>query len=302
MARAGTVSTTVRPLVLEDAPVVGQIIAVAFNEVFRRHGFASPFSSIEVGQRLAALYASYSESQGFVAETEGRIVGSGFLHVRGDRAGIGPVTVDPSAQGVGAGRAIMQRLLEESGHCSSVRLFQDAFNNASFSLYSKLGFVARDVLVALEAEDPQPEPIPNTAEVRLMTGADLDEVTALDTRVTGLARRADFGLLLGFGSHLVCQRDGRIVGYLCRLALENESFLGPAAAEGLDDLKSLLYHAAQMPGARAARVRLFASQPESVQYAMESGYKVGTLSTYMVRGEWKPFDGVCAIAMFPEAM
>jgi predicted N-acetyltransferase YhbS len=302
MAKASRVSSSVRPIVPEDAPVVGEIIAVAFNEVFQRHGFPPQFPSVETGQRLAALYAGYSDTQGFVAEGNGRIVGSGFLHVRGDKAGIGPVTVDPRVQGAGAGRAIMHRLLEESRHCSSVRLIQDAFNSVSFALYSKLGFVPRDVVPVLEAEDPRPQPIANGADVRNMTPADLDEVAALDTRVTGLARRCDFDLLLGFGSHLVCQRGGRIVGYLFRLALGDVNHLGPAAAEEADDLKSLLHHAAQMPGAKAARIALPASQTEVVQYAMDSGYKVGHISTYMVRGEWQPPEGVCAIALFPEAM
>ena len=302
MARADSVSTTIRPIAPGDAPVVGEIITVAFSEVFQRHGFLSPFPTVEAGQRLATLYAAYSGTQGFVAERDGRIVGSAFLHVRGDRAGIGPVTVDPRAQASGAGRAIMHRLLEESQRCSSVRLVQDAFNNVSFSLYSKLGFVPRDVVPNLVAEDPRPQPVANGTEVRLMTVADLDEVAALDTRVTGLARRCDFELLLAFGSHLVCQRGGRIVGYLCRLALEDVNHLGPAAAEEPDDLKSLLYHAAQMPGARAARIGLHASQPELVQYAMDSGYAVDHLSTYMVRGDWQPPKGVCAIAQFPEAL
>jgi GNAT superfamily N-acetyltransferase len=302
MARAGTVKTTVRPIVLEDALVVGEIMASAFNEVFQRHGFAPPFPSVEAGKRLVALYAVYPEAQGFVAERNGRIVGSGFLHVRGDRAGIGPVTVDASAQGSGAGRAIMYRLLEESRQCSSVRLTQDAFNNVSFSLYSKLGFVPRDVLLPLAAEDPRPQPMANAAKVRLMTADDLDEVAALDTRVTGWARRCDFDLLLGFGPHLVCERAGRMVGYLCRMALDGVDYLGPAAAEEPDDLKSLLYQAAQMPGARAARISLHASQPELVQYAMDSGYAVTHLSIYMVRGDWQPPNGVCAIAHFPEAV
>lgn len=302
MTRAGTVSTTVRPIVLEDASVVGEIMACAFNDVFQRHGFPPPFPSIEAGRHLAALYAVYSETQGLVAERNGRIVGSGFVHVRGDKAGIGPVTVDPEAQGSGAGRAIMYRLLEESRACSSVRLTQDAFNNVSFSLYSKLGFVPRDVVLALAAQEPRPQAVANEGKVRLMTAADLDGVAVLDTRVTGLARRCDLDLLLGFGPHLVCERANRIVGYLCRLSIGDVSYLGPAAAEEPDDLKSLLYHAAQMPGRRAARIGLHASQPELVQYAMESGYAVVNLSTYMVRGDWQPPNGVCAIAHFPEAV
>jgi predicted N-acetyltransferase YhbS len=302
MAKADTTSATVRPIVLDDAPVVGAIMAGAFNDVFQRHGFPPPFPSVEAGRQLAALYAVYPETQGFVAERNGSVVGSGFVNVRGDKAGIGPVTVEPGAQGSGAGRAIMYRLLEESRHCSSIRLTQDAFNNVSFSLYSKLGFVPRDVVCALVAQDPRPQPVANAGKVRFMTAADVDEVAALDTRVTGLARRCDLELLLGLSQHVVCERADRIVGYLCRLAFGDVNYLGPAAAEQPDDLKGLLCHVAQMPGARAARISLHASQPEVVRYAMESGYAVASLSTYMVRGDWQPPKGVCAIAQFPDAL
>ena len=42
-----------------------------------------------------------------VAERDGEVLGSAFIDERAVVAGVGPVTVDPSAQDAGTGRALM---------------------------------------------------------------------------------------------------------------------------------------------------------------------------------------------------
>ena len=63
-------------------------------------------------------------------------------------AGIGPISVDPDMQNSGAGRAMMQHMLERvaANGFSGVRLVQTAYHNRSFSLYAKLGFEIREPL------------------------------------------------------------------------------------------------------------------------------------------------------------
>jgi len=285
-----------------DVPAVGQVIAVAVNDVCHRHGFPSPWPRPETAERMTGFYVSYPEARGFVAEENGRLVGSGFAHVRADKASIGPVTVAPEAQGSGAGRAIMERLLEETRECSSVRLIQDAFNNVSFSLYSKLGFVPREVVARFVAESPRPKAPESSLVVRDMTTADLDSVAALDERKTGMRRRPDFALLLSLGSQLVCERDGCLTGFLCRVPADGECMLGPGAAETIDDLRALLCAAVRVPGPARVRFWVTARQDELVRYAFDAGFLISSLSTYMVKGEWQPPPGPHFMAMFPEAI
>ena len=292
----------IRPMTAADVPVVGKLIAVAFNDVFQRHGFPAPWPEPQEAEVVPSLYASYPGARGFVAQRDGRVVGSGFALVRGDNAGIGPVSVAPEAQGSGAGRAIMECLLEEVRDCSSVRLIQEAFNTVSFSLYSKLGFVVRDVAPLLVAENPQPKPPANPPAVRPMTPSDLESVAALDERLTGMCRQRDFALLLGFASQLVCERDGRLTGFLCRAPFGDSTLLAPAAAEELDDLKALLCRVVQLPGPRLTHLRPTASQPEVLRYVFDSGFVISNIGTYMVRGEWQPPRGAHLMAMFPEAI
>ena len=293
---------SIRPIAAADVSAVGEIIAVAFNDVFQRHGFPTPWPDPQAALIMPSLYISYPGARGFVAQRDGRVVGSGFALIRGDNAGIGPVSVAPEAQGSGAGRAIMERLLEEVRDCSSVRLIQEAFNNISFSLYSKLGFVVRDVAPLLVAEDPQPRPSANPPTVRPMTPADLDSVAVLDERITGMRRRADFAYLLSLASQLVSERGGRLTGFLCRALLGDATLVAPAAAEELDDLKGLLCQAMQLPGPRLTHLRLTASQPEVLRYVFDAGFVISNVGTYMVRGEWQPPRGAHLMAMFPEAI
>jgi len=51
---------------------------------------------------------------GFVAELDGRVVGSSFLDERNPISGVGPITVDPQVQNHGIGRRLMLAIMERS--------------------------------------------------------------------------------------------------------------------------------------------------------------------------------------------
>jgi hypothetical protein len=127
-------------------------------------------------------------------------------------------------------------------------------------------------------------------------------VAALDERLTGMRRQQDIALLLGFATQLVCERDGRLTGFLCRAPFGDSTLLAPAVAEGPDDLKALLCGAVRLPGPRLTHLRPTASQPELLRYVFDAGFVISNVGTYMVRGEWQPPRGAHLMAMFPEAI
>ena len=96
-------TVTIRHMLAEDIPRVGAVMVAAFNDLFRRHGYPEPFPSPAAGTSIAQGYARLEPNECFTALQDGQIVGSGFIHLRGDTAGIGPITIDPSAQAQGAG-------------------------------------------------------------------------------------------------------------------------------------------------------------------------------------------------------
>ena len=115
---------TLRAGTSSDAEACGEICFKAFTEVSDRHGFPGPFPRLEFAIRVVSVQLSEPNYYAVVAEIDGQIVGSNFLDERSDVAGVGPITIDPSAQGSGVGRMLMEDVLKRASErrFPSVRL------------------------------------------------------------------------------------------------------------------------------------------------------------------------------------
>src|SRR5215471_8638068 len=141
----------VRPVLANDAAECGRIIYAAFAEIAKQHNFPPDFPSVDVATGAASMLIAHPGFHGVVAEEDGRIVGSSFVDLRSQIAGIGPITVDPEAQNQGIGRSLMQAIMEHAGdNHSGIRLVQAAYHNRSLCLYTRLGFVTREPLSLLQ--------------------------------------------------------------------------------------------------------------------------------------------------------
>jgi GNAT superfamily N-acetyltransferase len=285
-----------------DVTRAGEVIVAAFNDVFARHGFPQPFPSPEVGIGLARGYLRLEPQECFVAVEGGQIVGSGFLHLRGETAGIGPITVDPACQTKGVGKEIMMTVIRAGRHCPSLRLVQDAFNVASFSLYSKLGFVSYGTVLSLAGQDLQAPARTRGITIREMTAGDTTKVATLDAKLTGITRPRDMHYFLSQSPQLVGLVEGKLAGYLCLLRTDRGTFLGPAAATEPAILRALVTHALESEQGKMLRMRLPSRHTEIFRDLMKLGFRLETMQTYMVRGPWKPPKGVDLLALFPEAL
>lgn len=297
-------SLTVREMREADVPRVGAVMVAAFNDVFRRHGYPEPFASLDVGTALAAGYLRLEPEGCFTAVRDGEIVGSGFVHPRGDTAGIGPITVDPAAQAQGAGRALMRAVMDVP--CPSLRLVQDAFNAVSFPLYVTLGFAACGTIASLVRPATPGRDLPAESaadlEIRDWQPADFDPLCAIDTRLTGIARPGDLRFFQSKPPQIAAWRRGRPVGYLCLLRTTAGTFLGPAAAVDEAALHALIDTAARREAGRTLRMRFPARHAALLRALLAAGFRVENLQTYMVRGPWTPPRGVELLALFPEAL
>lgn len=297
-------TVTIRRMQEGDIPRVGAIMVSAFNDVFRRHGYPEPFSSVEIGTSLARGYLSLEPEQCFTASQngqDGQIVGSGFLHLRGNSAGIGPITVDPICQIKGIGRAIMQAVIDAGSQCRSLRLVQDSFNVVSFPLYTKLGFVVRGTAASLVGHEVHATRA-ESVEIRECTAQDIGTLAALDTELTGIERGQDFHYFLNQPPQLIGFVAGKPAGYLCCLRTGAGTFLGPAAATEQSVLRALILRAAELEQGKALRMRFPTRHAELLQELLALGFQVESLQTYMVRGPWEVPPGVDLLALFPEAL
>ena len=93
-----------------------------------------------------------SDVYSVVAEADGRVVGSNFLWENGVIAGVGPITIDPAAQNLAVGKRLMEDVIRRADEraFAGMRLVQAAYHNRSLSLYTKLGFDAREPLSNLQ--------------------------------------------------------------------------------------------------------------------------------------------------------
>jgi hypothetical protein len=178
-----------------------------------------------------------------VAESGGRIVGSNCLDERAMIAGIGPITIDPSAQNLGVGRNLMQAVMNRANErCpAGMRLVQAAYHNRSLSLYASLGFDVREPLSCVQGRTRERN-IAGCA-VRAAGPADLDACNLLARRVHGFDRGAELAQGIQDRTATVVEREGRITGYAAGLA-----FFNHATAETNPDLQALIAAAESFGG------------------------------------------------------
>ena len=223
---------TARP---EDAAACGQICYDAFSTINAAHNFPCDFPGPEVPIAIFTALFAHPHFYCVVAEREGRIIGSNCLDFRSVIAGIGPITIDPAVQNSGAGRRLMQAVLDRAAehHAPGIRLVQAAFHNRSLSLYTNLGFDAREPLSCMQGRTTT-RSIPGYS-VRPAAPADIPACTALSLRVHGFDRSIELAEAIDHKTAFVVERDGRITGYASALA-----FSGHSTAETNPDLQALI--------------------------------------------------------------
>jgi predicted N-acetyltransferase YhbS len=232
-----------RSMTRTDVGDCGRICYDAFHAVATRHNFPPDFPSVEPARQLVATLQSHPDFFSVVAESDDRIVGSNFLDERSPIFAVGPVTVDPDQHDGGIGRSLMQAVLDRSveRQALGVRLVQVAYNTASMSLYTKLGFATREPLAAILGE-PLSQ-LFKGFDVRGAVAADRDECNRLCSQVHGHDRGGELRDAIGAGSAKVVERDGRITGYTTGIG-----FFGHSVAVGNEDLMALIASAEEISG------------------------------------------------------
>ncbi|MDN5850727.1 MAG: GNAT family N-acetyltransferase [Nitrococcus sp.] len=234
---------TLRPANAEDATRCGAICYDAFKAIAEQHNFPADFPSPEVAIEFLAGLLAHSGFYAVVTELDGQVVGSNFLDERSTVAGIGPITVDPAAQNRAVGRQLMQHVLDRvtQQRFAGVRLVQAAYHSRSLSLYTRLGFVAREPLSIMQGA-PLAVQMPGYT-VRPATERDLDACNRVCWQVHGHDRRGELLDAITQSTATIVEQEGRICGYATSIA-----FFGHAVGETNDALKALIGAAPAFPG------------------------------------------------------
>ena len=227
----------------EDAGTCGSICYQAFKAIAEQHNFPQDFPAPEVAVGFLSQMFPRGDIYSVVAEVDGQIVGSNFLWENAVIAGVGPITVDPAVQNIAVGKRLMEDVMRraQEGRFAGVRLVQAAYHNRSLSLYTKLGFDAREPLSVLQGQAIGQE-IPCHA-VRSASEADLDACNRLCLGIHGHERGRELLEAIREGTATVVEHDGRIAGYATSVG-----FFGHAVGETNEELKALIGAATVFPG------------------------------------------------------
>lgn len=169
-------------------------------------------------------------AEGFVAEDNGRVIGSAFACHQGAFSTIGLVIVSDDYQGKGVGRALMDLALQTVAP-------RTAILNATLSgapLYEKLGFkdFGRIEQRQGQATLSGATPLKNGDSCRGLAPADAERLVALANAGSGLDRGAVLDDLLGAVEHGVgIERDGQLQGFALLRPFGRGLCIGPVIAQ-----------------------------------------------------------------------
>ncbi len=270
-----------------DSDECARIVYEAFGGIHDHHRFARDFPTLEAAGQLTNAFILHPSIWGIVAERDGRIVGSNFLDERGPIRGLGPITVDPRAQGASVGRCLMEAALDRGREAAGIRLLQDSFNVGSFALYAALGFEVKEPCTVMSGT-PRSGPT-DGVEVRALEERDLEECEDLCIRVHGFERTSELrdALHAPVLSPLVAVRDGRITAYATTLTFFPAAY---GVAETEDDMRALIL-GALADGEEPASFLLPTRQAGLFRWCLSEGLRVVKPMTYMTIGEYREPDG-----------
>lgn len=217
-------------------------------------------------------------------DPDGRMLGVALWWTFGDRlARLGLVMIDPESQGLGIGRRLVERILDDAAGRTMILLATDA----GLPLYERLGFEtigANRQIQGSYTGRPGHDPM-----VRPATSEDLPAILALDAEAAGADRVDLLRALIEIGRSFVVVDHGRVAGYAIERTFGRGSIVGPIVAESESEAIRL-FTAAARPGftrvdCPSDATRL-AAHLEAVGLVALEGE-----SPVMVRGSWRPPEG-----------
>jgi GNAT superfamily N-acetyltransferase len=273
----------------EDVPELGRICYEAFRDIAESHGFPADFASPEFAAGVVGLLLQQEKVHSVAAYDAGAPRGSNFINMWDEVGGIGPISVDVSAQGGGIGRTLMLDAIQHARGqgVEAIRLCQDSYNMRSLALYASLGFDVREPLSLVELSAAGPA----DPAFRPATAADFDAMDALCRAVYRISRKGEYAALTAAGFPAFVLDRGRITGYLIGTQI------GHGVAESDGEMLALLAGVgAAIPDARAL-VPL--RNGELYRRALAAGHRNVKVMNLMSLGPYEePVGAYCPSVMF----
>ncbi len=267
-------------------PELGRICFEAFKGISEEHGFPLDLTTVEIAEHVIGLMAGNPCVHGVAAVENGKLLGSNFVSIYDDVAGVGPITIDPSTQGRGLGRSLMQWVAGEAraNGKERIRLVQDSFNLASLSLYSSIGFDVKETVALMTIADAAAEA--SDPGIRGIVESDLDAVERLCRDCYGVSRRNEVAANVAAGAcGLIRERGDRPAGFYL------PGMMGFGAAESNADALALIREGARVAPAHDLLVFCPLRNTDLYRQLLKSGARAIKVETLMAMGPYEEPSG-----------
>jgi N-acetylglutamate synthase-like GNAT family acetyltransferase len=292
----------IRTIARSDLDRVGEILFEAFSVAATQRGYAPRIDNVKEGVSWAWAVLRHGPNDVIIAEIDNYIVGVCCLNKRGMNGGVGPVAVDPKYHGNGIGHQLMTALIRKAEDLKSVRLFQEAFNPASFSLYYSLDFMPVAELLDLSVAREERQETVLCSNVQELKETDLDDICMYDHPRSTMDRRPDLAYYSKWGKVFIYRDGSQISGYLACLPGLQSVQLGPLVSDNEEYARDLFGHAMSVYSDHSFQTRVMARDRMLVRALKDVGFKLYCVDLLMVRGEWRPDKYIEAFGRFPEGI
>jgi predicted N-acetyltransferase YhbS len=274
-------SLVIRSIEQNDAESCGKIGYQAHKNISSAHGYPCEQPSEEFGIDLIRMLLGNPNSWGVLAEREGKILGSIFLHEfpPSPVAVIGPLTVHPTTEGSGIGRKLMDAALIQAHkrNHDQIRLVQSPSHIRSFVLYTKCGFTLREPLFLMQGQPLKDDT--NRSARLVLDDNDISLCNELCKSAYGFSRGMELRQAVDQGVAFMIEQDGAVTGYAAGIGI-----LCHAVAKSNEDLKALIGHASTILG---PGFFVPGRNHQIINWLLEDGFQIGWPANLMTIGPYQ---------------
>ena len=301
-----------RSMQREDWPGVARLIHESTNTWYVSHGrpavFACPPEDVTL---FCSVYEALDPGCCILAEEKrtGRIAASCFYHPRETHVSLGIMNSHPDYAGRGLAGKLLRHITDFADRSGKpVRLVSSAVNLDSFSLYSRHGFVPRqifqDMILTVPENGLHLDP-PGADRVREGRLGDVPAMVALEMDVSGIRREKDFRYFLenaaGIWHVSVLEgAGGTIEGFLVSVAHPASRMLGPGVMRTEEQAAALIHSELNRHRGMEPVWLVPSESPGLVRRMYEWGVRNCEIHFAQARGVWKAPTGIVMPTFMPE--
>ena len=217
------------------------------------------------------------------------------------------MNVHPNYFGHGVAKQLLRFITDfTDDRDKPLRLVSSVMNLASFSLYTKAGFVPRqtyqDLVLTVPATGVAGD-LGAGMETRDATPEDLEAIASLELEISGISRTKDYRHFVEdelWGMSVIDGSSGGLDGYLASIGHPQLTLIGPGVARTEEQAAALLLKELNRYPDTTVLALIPVDQGELVQLCYGLGARNCEMHAAQIRGVAKPLAGVSLPTFLPE--